>query len=161
MQRFATAKNLCCWHVIIVSPLGTHFPYQCVFRAVVQCSERIIPHWGTIFTSTPAGPMFAANFCPTGAEVGCSALPRHWRGSRYLLPAEADYHFGPTGAEVRSDRGNSVPLGHNFRADHTLVEMGPQWDPISLCSIHAPITCVFATSVPPAHKLKCGPGGSE
>ena len=59
-----------------------------------------LPHWGTIFTSTPAEPMFAANFCPTGTEVDCSALPRHWRGSRYLSPVETDSHFGPTGSDV-------------------------------------------------------------
>jgi len=101
-QRFLTAIILCRWHIIISSPPGTNIPFRYEFCAVVQCSAKIIPHWGTIFTSTPAEPMFAANFCPTGTEVDCSALPRHWRGSRYLPPVEADYHFGPTGFKVGS-----------------------------------------------------------
>ena len=160
MQRHAVSELICRWYIIISSPPGTNFPCGCVFRAVVQCSTIIIPHWGTMFTSTPVGPIFAANFCPTGTEVKASSLPRHWRGSRYLSPLETDYHFGPTGSEVGAAAKN---LSRRDRFSKMIT--------LSLCRVPAGPVCsalclslkclLHRTSVPSAQKLKCGPGGAE
>ena len=134
-QRFKRLRAiviiLCRWHIIIVSPLETHYLCYCAFRAVVQCSAKMIPHWGTILTSTPAGPMFAANFCPTGTEVRRPLTSPPLVRKSIFVPIGDRFSLRAYWVQGRFNRRNSVPPGHNFRANCALVEMVSRRDTIS------------------------------
>ena len=139
-------------------PTGDEYSFQVrILRRRAMLCDNYSP-LGDNYTSTSAEPMFAANFCLTGTEVGCSALSRHWRGSRYLSPLETDSHFGPIGSEVgataqnlsRWDRISEIitislrrtrlqrvmpftqmPASSNFCAVGTEVKMRSRWGRIN------------------------------
>ena len=92
---------------------GVIFPLQLHISHLRTMPRENYSHWGPIFTSTTAGPMFAANFCPSGTEVGRSETSRP-------LARKSIFVSGGGRLSLRSRRAKV----------EAITEMVPQWDTI-------------------------------